>query len=143
MSGMQSPNSDRGIVTSVEMMFVLVFALLAVVFLSYLGRLHAAGVQVTNTSQAAARAASQAADSAQGQAAAQAAVAGSTLSSRCAGGGSTAVSWSPSDAGTWQGGAVTVTITCVVENTSLSGLWSPGSRTIRVSDTQPIDRYKR
>lgn len=134
---------DEGIVTSVEMMFVLIFALLALVFLTYLGRLHAAGIQVTNTSQAAARAASQAADSAAGQTAAQAAVAGSALSSRCTGGGSTAMAWTPSDAGTWQGGAVTVTVTCVVDNASLSGVWSPGSRRISVSDTQPIDRYKR
>jgi Flp pilus assembly protein TadG len=134
---------DRGIVTSVEMMYVLIFALVALVFIGYLGRLHAAGVQVTNTSQAAARAASQAANSEEGAAAASAAVAGSSLSTRCAGGGAAAMSWTPSETGTWQGGAVTVTVTCVVENASLSGIWSPGSRTISVSDTQPIDRYKR
>lgn len=134
---------DRGIVTPVEMMFVLIFALVALAFLTYLGRLHAAGIQVTNTSQAAARAASQAADSGQGQAAAHAAVARSALAARCAGGGSTVMAWTPSPSGTWQGGAVTVTVTCVVENASLSGMWSPGSRTISVSDTQPIDRYKR
>src|SRR5687768_4151212 len=123
---------DRGIVTSVEMMFVLIFALVALVFVSYLGRLHAAGVQVTNTSQAAARAASQAANSDEGAAAAEAAVAGSSVASRCVGGGSTAMTWVPSATGTWQGGAVTVTVSCTVANSSLTGIWSPGTRTISV-----------
>jgi hypothetical protein len=137
------PLRDRGIVTAVEIMYVLVFALGALVFISYVGRLHAAGVEVTNTSQSAARAASQARGSRSGEAAARDAVAGSPVRGRCEGGGSTSMTWTPSATGTWQGGSVTVTVTCVVANASLSGIWSPGARTISGSDTQPIDRYKR
>ena len=55
---MHATSRDAGVVTPIEMMFVLVFVLLAVGFLGFLGRLHAAGVQVSNTSQSAARAAS-------------------------------------------------------------------------------------
>jgi Flp pilus assembly protein TadG len=134
---------DRGVVTAVEMMFLLVFALAAVGFLGFLGRLHAAGVQVTNASQSAARAASLTADSDAGRAAAQATVDDSTLLSRCSSRPEADLEWEPSVAGTWQGGSVTVTITCTVANADLSGVWSPGRRTISVSDTQAIDRYKR
>ena len=134
---------DRGMVTSVEMMYLVVFALVAVAFLGFLGRLHAAGIQVTNVSQSAARAASLASGSDEGRAAAQAAVDGSTLVSRCSSPPSAALTWQPSNTGSWQGGSVTVTVTCTVANSELSGMWSPGARTISVSDTQPIDRYKR
>ncbi|MGE0000265.1 MAG: pilus assembly protein TadE [Ilumatobacteraceae bacterium] len=134
---------DRGVVASVEMMFLVVFALAAVMFLGFLGRLHAAGVQVTNTSQAAARAASLSASSGDALVAARQAVETSTLMTRCEGGPDTAMSWQPSRTGSWQGGSVTVTVRCTVDNQSLSGVWTPGSRTISASDTQPIDRYKR
>lgn len=134
---------DAGVVTPVEMMYLLVFALVAVAFIGFLGRLHAAGVQVTNVSQAAARAASLTADSDEGRAAAQAAVDESTLVSRCATPPLASLDWQPSTTGSWQGGSVTVTVTCTVSNSELSGLWAPGERTIAVSDTQPIDRYKR
>jgi hypothetical protein len=125
------------------MMFLVVFALVAIAFIGFLGRLHAAGVQVTNTSQSAARAASLTASSEEGRAAAQRAVDGSTLMSRCSSPPVADMSWRPSTTGAWQGGSVTVTVTCTVSNDALSGMWAPGSRTISVSDTQPIDRYKR
>jgi hypothetical protein len=134
---------DRGVVASVEMMFLVVFALAALAFLGFLGRLHAAGVQVTNTSQAAARAASLAAASGDGLVAARDVVEHSTLTTRCEDGPTTEMSWEPSPSGTWQGGSVTVTVRCRIDNESLSGVWTPGSRTIAASDTQPIDRYKR
>ena len=50
---------DRGVMAPVEMMYLLVFCLLALALLTYVGRLHAAGVEVTNAAQSAARAASQ------------------------------------------------------------------------------------
>jgi hypothetical protein len=100
-------------------------------------------VQVTNTSQSAARAASMTADSDAGRVAAQRAVDESSLSSRCDSPAVADLTWQGSTTGSWQGGSVTVTVTCTVANGELSGLWTPGSRTISVSDTQPIDRYKR
>lgn len=137
------PHPDRGVATPVEMMYLLVAALVAVMFLGYVGRLHATGVQVTNTAQAAARAASQAANPTAARAAADGALASSALHTRCAGGGSTRTTWSASPTGTWQGGSVTVVVTCTVANQQLTGIWSPGSRTVTMSDTQPVDRYHR
>lgn len=134
---------DRGVVTPVEMMFVLVFLLASVAFLGFLGRLHAAGVQVANTSQAAARAASLAPDADEGRRAAQATVDASSLGTRCRPSPVAELAWQPSSNGSWQGGSVTVTVSCAVANDELSGIWTPGSRTLRGSDTQPIDRYQR
>lgn len=125
------------------MMYLLVFCLVAVLFLGYLGRLHAAGVEVTNAAQSAARAASQEPSESAARAAARAAVSGGPLRRRCARGTAVDLSWTPSALGTWQGGSVTVEVRCTVLGSALSGVWSPGVRTITMRDTQPIDRYKR
>lgn len=134
---------DRGVVGSVEMMYLLVFCLVAVLFLGYVGRLHAAGVEVTNAAQSAARAASQASSESAARLAARASVSSGPLRARCARGTEVAMSWSPSAVGTWQGGSVTVEVRCTVVSASLSGVWTPGVRTIAMRDTQPIDRYRR
>jgi len=139
----RSLRGDDGIATPVEMMYLLIFCLVAVLFLGFLGRLHGAGVQVTNTAQAAARAASQAPTSALAQRAAEDVVETSSLSTRCDGGARVRVTWALSPSGAWQGGSVTVQVTCTVDNQTLSGVWAPGSRTVAMSDTQPIDRYQR
>lgn len=135
--------SEDGVATPVEMMYLLIFCIVAVVFLGFVGRLNAAGVQVTNAAQAAARAASIAPNPATAQQAANAAVAASSLAGRCQGGGRVRLTWAPSPAGTWQGGSVTVQVSCTVRNQSLTGVWSPGVRTVVMRDTQPIDRYQR
>jgi Flp pilus assembly protein TadG len=134
---------DHGVVAVVDVLFVAIACLAVVVFLGYLGRLHAAGVQVANASQAAARAASLSPNSTAAAAAAQEALDGSGLASRCAGGARSELRWSPSPVGTWQGGSVTVVVSCTVDNAALAGLWTPGSRTIAASDSQPVDRYTR
>jgi len=134
---------EDGIATPVEMMYLLVFCLAAVLFVGFLGRLQAAGVEVTNTAQAAARAASQAPGAAVAQRAAEDVVDASALGTRCDGGAQVRVTWAPSPSGAWQGGSVTVRVSCRVDNQSLSGVWAPGSRTVTMSDTQPIDRYQR
>ena len=134
---------DAGVATPVEMMYLLVFCLVAVVFLGFVGRLHAAGVQVANAAQGAARSASLAPDPTTAQVAALEAVDGYGLQSRCTGGPTVVMSWNPSPAGSWQGGSVTVKVSCTVRNQSLTGVWSPGSRTVAMTDTQPIDRYQR
>ena len=134
---------EDGVATPVEMMYLLIFCMVAVVFLGFVGRLHAAGVQVTNTAQAAARAASIAPDPAAAQQAATTAVASSSLAGRCQGGGQVRLTWAPSPTGTWQGGSVTVQVSCTVRNQALTGFWSPGVRTVVMRDTQPIDRYQR
>lgn len=134
---------DDGIATPVEMMYLLIFCLVAVLFIGFLGRLQAAGVEVTNTAQAAARVASQAPNSALAQQAAEDLVAASSLTARCAGGALVSVTWTPSSSGAWQGGSVTTRVSCTVNNRSLTGVWAPGSRTVTMSDTQPIDRYQR
>ena len=135
--------TDAGIVTAIEMMYLIIFMLAAMVLFAYLGRLHAAGVQVSNTAQSAARAASLATDAAAGADAAQDAVDQSTLVSRCSTPPVADLMWDTSATGTWQGGSVTVTVRCRLDNDSLSGIWTPGARTVVVSDTQPIDRYQR
>ncbi|CAN5622124.1 hypothetical protein BH10ACT2_BH10ACT2_20190 [soil metagenome] len=136
-------DDDAGVATPVEMMYLLVFCMVAVVFLGFVGRLHAARLQVANAAQSAARSASMAADPTAAQIAAQAAIDVYGLQSRCIGGPSVAMSWDPSPTGSWQGGSVTVHVSCSVSNRSLTGVWSPGSRTVVVTDTQPIDRYQR
>lgn len=139
----QRLRDESGVATPVEMMYLLIFCMSAVLFLGFLGRLHAAGVQVTNTAQAAARAASQAPEASVALAAAEAVVAGSALADRCEDGAHVQLSWVPSATGAWQGGSVTVQVSCVVTNDALAGVWAPGSRTITVDDTQPVDRYHR
>lgn len=136
-------SAEDGIASPVEMMYLLIFCLVAIVFLGFVGRLHAAGVQVTNGAQAAARAASIAPTPAAAQQAAVAAVASSALAERCAGGPTVRLTWAPSATGTWQGGSVTVQVACKVRNQSLTGVWSPGSRIVVMRDTQPVDRYQR
>lgn len=137
------PDADRGFATPVEMMLLLTAALAVLVFLGFLGRLHAAGVQVGSVAQAAARAASQEGASTTATAAAERLVAGSALVQRCATAPTTSLTWTASPAGTWQGGSVTVTVRCALANRGLAGVWMPGARTVSVSDTQPIDRYQR
>jgi hypothetical protein len=134
---------DAGVATPVEMMYLLISCLVAVVFLGFVGRLHAAGVEVANAAQSAARAASMASDPASAHTAALEAVDGYGLHTRCAGGPTVVMSWDVSASGSWQGGSVTVGVSCTVRNQSLSGVWSPGSRTVVMFDTQPVDRYQR
>lgn len=134
---------DRGVITPIEVMFVLVFLLASVGLIGFLGRLHAAGVQLGNTSHSAARAASMEGDLSAARRAAEQAVGRSTLTGRCAGAPTTELTWQPSSTGTWHGGSVTVTVTCTVAHDDLAGIWVPGARTLRASDTQPIDRYQR
>ncbi len=136
-------HGDDGIATPVEMMYLLIFCLVAVLFIGFLGRLQAAGVEVTNTAQAAARVASQAPSSGLAQQAAENLVSTSSLAARCDGGARVWMTWTPSSSGTWQGGSVTTQVSCTVRNQSLTGVWAPGSRTVTMSDTQPIDRYQR
>lgn len=134
---------DRGVIAPIEVMFVLVFLLASVGLIGFLGRLHAAGVQLGNTSQAAARAASMEGGPGAARRAAESAVDASTLRGRCVGAPLTELEWLPSPTGTWQGGSVTVTVSCTVANDGLAGMRVPGTRTLRASDTQPIDRYQR
>lgn len=137
------PASDGGFVGVVDVVYLGIAALLAVVLLGYLGRLAAAGVEVTNAAQDGARAASIATTPSDAQAAAQGAAARSGLPDRCIGDASVAMTWQPSELGTWQGATVTVTVSCTVSNQSLSGVWSPGSRIVSVTDTQIVDRFQR
>jgi hypothetical protein len=53
------------------------------------------------------------------------------------------LSWDPTELGTWQGSVVTVTVSCVVANQSLTGVWTPGVRTVSVTDQQIVDRFRR
>lgn len=140
---MPRPNRDRGMVTPVETMYLLVLTVAALALLGFLGRLHAAGVEVTAVAQAAARAASLAPTSATAAEAARATVAASPIGARCSRGARTDVQWSPSPSGTWHGGSVTVSIRCTVSRRALTGVWAPGMQTFSVSDTQPVDRFRR
>ena len=136
-------HTDGGFATPIEIMGLLAVMLVAVVFLGYLGRLGSAGVQVTNAAQDGARAASLTDDPATGIAVAHTTVARTGLSRRCVGGPTATTRWKPSPLGTWPGGTVTVTVTCQVANESLTGVWTPGTRTVSVSDTQVIERFRR
>lgn len=138
-----SRRSDRGVVTPIELMYVMIFALIVVAFLGYVGRTIAAGVQTTNAAQDAARAASIALDPDAGEVAARAAIGRSDLPETCSGTASADFSWAAGPDGAWQGGTVTVRITCQVTNASLTGVWTPGVRTLSVTDTQVVDRFRR
>ena len=115
----------------------------------FTGRCHAGaplrafGVQVTNAAQTAARAASLTAGPAEGQVAAQDAVNTPLLRNRCRDGAEVQLWWEASATGSWQGGSVTVEVTCVVSYSALAGVWAPGWRSVVVRDTQPVDRYRR
>lgn len=134
---------DAGVVTAIELMFLLVCCLAGLGFIGYLGRLHAAGIEVAAASQSASRAASLATDAAAGQRAASEAVGHAGLADRCTDVPNVAMTWRPSPTGAWQGGSVTVTVSCRVDAETLGGLSLPGTRLVRMSDTQPIDRYRR
>ena len=131
---MRTSLRDRGVVTPIELMFVLLFLLVGLAFIGFVGRLHGAGVEVTAASQAAARAAT---------AAARDMIDATGLARRCSAPPRSTLTWEPSSTGTWQGGSVTVTVSCDIEQGELTGVWTPGLRTVSMSDTQPIDRYKR
>ena len=134
---------DAGFVGAVEVVYLGIAALVMVVFLGYLGRLSAAGVQVTNAAQDASRAASIAGDPEQARSAAEQAASRSGLAQRCIGDPSVSFAWEPSDLGTWQGALVTVTVSCTVANQSLTGIWTPGVRTVTVNDQQVVERFRR
>jgi hypothetical protein len=140
---MAGTSLDRGVVTPVEMIGVAIATMAAVVFLGFLGRLHAAAVQVTNVAQSAARAASLATDPTAAERAALEVVSSSPLGTRCVGGGRTTLAWAPSSTGEWRGGSVTVTVECSLRLQSLAAVWVPGSHDVAMSDTQPVDRYQR
>lgn len=140
---MPTPHRDAGFVGAVEVVYLGLAALVMVVFLGYLGRLSAAGIQVTNAAQDSARAASIAGNPDDARADAEAAVNRSGLPSRCQGGPSVSFGWEPSDLGTWQGALVSVTVSCTVANQSLTGVWTPGARTVTVTDQQIVDRFRR
>ena len=143
MTAHRPRHRDAGFVSAVEVVYLGIAALVMITFLGFLGRLSAAGVQVTNSSQDAARAAASARDPDEARAAADAAVARSGLPERCQGDPSAEFSWEPSDLGTWQGAVVTVTVSCTVANQTLTGIWTPGSRTVTVSDSQVVERFRR
>ena len=138
-----STHRDAGFVGAVEVVYLGIAALVMVVFLGFVGRLAASGVQVTNAAQDGARAASIAGDPDDASAAAAAAVNRSGLPQRCTGGPSVSFDWEPSDLGTWQGAVVTVTVSCTVANQSLTGIWTPGNRTVTVTDQQVVERFRR
>ena len=134
---------DSGFVSAVEIVFLGIVVFVGVVFLGFLGRLSAAGLEVTNVAQDAARAASQQRDAAAGRVAAIAAVDRSNLDQRCRTAPITTMTWEPESAGQWPGSIITVTVSCQVDNASLSGIWTPGNRTVAVSDAQIVDRFRR
>ena len=138
-----SSERDAGFVGAVEVVYLGIAALVMVVFIGYLGRLSAAGVQVTNSAQDAARAAAIASDPEQARFAASNALGRSGLPGRCRDEPSMSMSWEPSELGTWQGSLVTVTVSCTVANQELTGVWTPGVRTVTVTDRQIVDRYRR
>lgn len=129
---------DDGQSLGPELMLLLVVALAAWGFLSWLGRLNATAQDLENTAQSAARAASLESNPVDARASARRAVGASNLSTPCSAEPNVAMSWTPGPTGTWRGGAVTVTLTCSVENAE--PITSAG-RTISATDTQVIDRF--
>ena len=136
-------HGDGGFVGAVEVVYLGIAALLMVVFVGFVGRLAASGVQVTNAAQDAARAASIAGTPDEAAAAATAAVGRSGLPQRCTAEPAVSFDWAPSDLGTWQGAVVTVSVSCTVANQSLTGIWTPGVRTVTVTDRQVVERFRR
>lgn len=129
---------DDGQSLGPELMLLLVVALAAWGFLSWLGRLNSTAQNLENTAQSAARAASQESNPIDARSAAGRSVGASNLSTPCTAEPALAMSWTPGPTGTWRGGSVTVTLTCSVDNTE--PIRSAG-RTISATDTQVIDRF--
>lgn len=138
-----STSRDAGFVSAVEIVYLGIVVLAAIFFLGYLGRLGAAGVQVTNAAQDAARAASLQADADTAGSAAQQALARSGLTERCRTAPTATLQWVPEQPGQWPGSVVSVTVSCEVSNASLSGVWTPGVRTVTVTDAQIVERFRR
>lgn len=138
----RSPVRDGGIASPVELVFLAAVAVVGVLLVGHLGRLHAAGVQVAGAAQSAARAASLADGPRSAAVAADTSVGRSSLTDRCIRPPVVELRWEPSPSGSWRGGSVTVTVRCTVDGSSLGALWSAGERTIAMSDTQPIDRFR-
>ena len=137
-----TPNNDQGVAGPFEILSILMFALATMVFLGYLGRLNTAATRITTTARSSARAASLAPTPDAGQDIALNAVARAGLNGLCAGSPIAKYRWAPSAFGTWYGGSATVEVSCVVTNQSLAGILIPGSRTIVVADTQPVDEFR-
>jgi hypothetical protein len=133
---------DRGISTPIEMMALTTLCLVAFVFIGFLGRLHSTGIETTSVARAAAREASMALTPTAAANVAARVVSTSSLARRCSSLRPT-FEWARSVEGSWRGGSVTVTVTCVVRAASLTGVWVPGVRTVTAHDTQPVDRYQR
>ncbi len=105
---------DDGQSLGPELMLLLVVALAAWGFLSWLGRLNSTAQNLENTAQSAARAASQESNPIDARSAAGRSVGASNLSTPCTAEPALAMSWTPGPTGTWRGGSVTVTLTCSV-----------------------------
>ena len=123
---------DAGVIAPVETMYLLVFVIVVTALIGFLGRLHAAGVEVGAVAQAAARAASMEPSSSAAIVAAERTVAASPLIARCSGTPAAEVDWIPSPSGTWQGGSVSVRVVCTVSNASLAAGLLPGRRRISI-----------
>ena len=139
---MRTPaRDDHGQAATVEVLLLLVIVLAGWFFIAYLGRLNAAGQNLENAAQSAARAASQTGDPATGEIAAADILQASNLDLPCTSRPAPDLTWRRAPDGGWRGGTVTVRIRCEVRNQALGGIWSPGTRTITGSDTQIIDRF--
>ena len=134
--------NEDGVAGPIEILSILMFALVTMVFLGYLGRLNTAATRITTTARTSARAASLANTPDAGQDIALNAVARAGLNGLCTGTPVATYRWAPSAFGTWFGGSATVEVSCVVSNQSLAGVLIPGSRTIVVKDTQPVDQFR-
>ena len=139
---MHRPGRDEsGQAATIEVLLLLVVVLAGWFFLAYLGRLNAAGQNLENAAQSAARAASQTGDPTTAETAATDVLAVSNLDLPCTSRPAPDVTFHPGSDGGWRGGTVTVRLSCQVRNHTLGSVWTPGTRTITASDTQIIDRF--
>lgn len=134
---------DSGQEMAVEIMVLLPVVLGLVLATAWAGRYTTSRSRLADVAGAAARAASLEPDAGAGRDAAVGIVDRSILPTSC-----DAITTSyrvrPPEAGrgAWRGGAVTVTVACTVRNTTLAGVWVPGTTRLSGTATHPVDAFQ-
>ncbi len=134
---------DAGQEMAVEIMILLPVVLGLVLATAWAGRYTTSRSRLADVAGAAARAASLEGDAAAGRSAATRLVDGSILPTSCDAVTTTYRVRAPeAGRGAWRGGAVTVTVACTVRNTTLAGVWVPGTTRLSGTATHPVDAFQ-
>lgn len=134
---------DSGQEMAVEIMILLPVVVGLVLATAWAGRYTTSRSRLADVAGAAARAASLEDDATAGERAARRIIDGSILPTSCDDVSTSYRVVAPeAGRGVWRGGAVSVTVACTVRNTTLAGVWVPGTARLSGSATHPIDAFR-